>query len=151
MAKENITTTINFDLDGTLADLYGVQGWLEMLISHNPTPYQVAKPLLRMNILARYLNQLQAKGYRLAVISWLSRNTNAQYDEKVTQAKLEWLRTHLTSVQFDEIHIVAYGSPKERFAYTPNDILFDDDISNRDKWTGKAYAETDILDILKTL
>lgn len=150
MAKE-LNVTINFDLDGTLANLYGVEGWLEMLTSHNPTPYEIAKPLVRMNILARYLNQLKEKGYRLAIISWLSKGSTEKYDREVTQAKLDWLRTHLTSVEFDEINIVAYGTPKEQFAHNESDILFDDDIGNRQKWTGKAYSEADILNILKTL
>lgn len=30
--------TIWFDMDGTIADLYGVDGWLEMLIAEDPTP-----------------------------------------------------------------------------------------------------------------
>ena len=36
-----------FDMDGTIADLYGVENWLEMLIAEDPTPYAVAKPLLQ--------------------------------------------------------------------------------------------------------
>ena len=30
--------TIWFDMDGTIADLYGVEGWLEMLIAKDETP-----------------------------------------------------------------------------------------------------------------
>ena len=58
MKKLNIT--INFDLDGTLANLYGVEGWKEMLINHDETPYVIAEPLLPLNILARMLNKLQS-------------------------------------------------------------------------------------------
>ena len=36
--------TIWFDLDGTLVDLYGVEGWLEDLTNHNERPYREAKP-----------------------------------------------------------------------------------------------------------
>lgn len=64
--------TIWFDMDGTIADLYGVDGWLEMLIAEDPTPYAVAKPLVRLSTLARKLNELQRKGYKIGVISWLS-------------------------------------------------------------------------------
>ena len=35
-------TTIYFDMDGTIADLYGVSGWLEMLLAHDPAPYALA-------------------------------------------------------------------------------------------------------------
>ena len=47
---------ICFDMDGTLADLYGVPDWLAKLRSFDPTPYKVAKPLLNMAVLARLLH-----------------------------------------------------------------------------------------------
>ena len=56
---KQLNVTINFDMDGTIADLYGVPNWLEMLINHNETPYAIAEPLVRVNILARMLNRLQ--------------------------------------------------------------------------------------------
>ena len=33
-----------FDMDGTIADLYGVNGWLEYLQAENPWPYLAARP-----------------------------------------------------------------------------------------------------------
>ena len=35
--------TIWFDLDGTIANLYGVDGWLPMLRAENPAPYGNAR------------------------------------------------------------------------------------------------------------
>ena len=147
MKKLNIT--INFDLDGTIADLYGVDGWLEMLVAHDETPYVVAKPLLRLNLLARRLNALQRDGYNIAIISWLSKDGNTDYNERVTNAKLEWLANHLPSVHWDNINIVEYGTPKENFCETPFDILFDDEERNRENWNGIAFDVDDILGILK--
>ena len=144
-------TTIFFDLDGTLADLYGVENWLDYLVAYNALPYIIAKPLLRLSTLARMLNRLQARGYRIGVISWLSRDSIPTYDTEVTNAKLEWLSKHLASVNFDEINIVKYGTPKQNFAKTINDILFDDEKPNRDNWTGKAYDVENIIEILKGL
>ena len=54
--------TINFDMDGTIADLYGVENWLEYLIAENNFPYANAKPLLHLSTLARKLNTLQRNG-----------------------------------------------------------------------------------------
>jgi len=144
-------TTIYFDMDGTIADLYGVEGWLEDLINENTRPYEVARPLIRLNTLARKLNELQKMGYRIGVISWLAKNSNEEYDLSVTEAKLNWLAKHLPSVEWDEIKIVPYGTPKENFARTENDILFDDENRNRENWTGKAFAENLIMEILKSL
>lgn len=57
-----MTTTIFFDLDGTLADLYGVEDWLDMLMASDALPYEIAKPLIRLSALARLLNNLQKRG-----------------------------------------------------------------------------------------
>ena len=144
-----MTTTIFFDMDGTIADLYGVENWLDYLIASDALPYEIAKPLIRLNALARVLNRLQKQGYKVGVISWLAKNSDTDYDEKVTRAKKEWLKKHLTSVNFDEIHIVKYGTPKQTFAKTENDILFDDEEKNRNDWTGKAFDVNEIIEILK--
>lgn len=143
------TTTIFFDMDGTIADFYGVENWLDYLIASDALPYEIAKPLIRLNALARILNRLQKQGYKVGVISWLAKNSNTDYDEKVTKAKKEWLKKHLASVNFDEIHIVKYGTPKQTFAKTKNDILFDDEEKNRNDWTGKAFDVNEIIEILK--
>lgn len=142
-------TTIYFDMDGTIADLYGVENWLEYLITSDTFPYEVAKPILRFSYLARLLNQIQKRGYRIGIISWLSKDGTEEYNEAVTAAKERWLKKHLKSVTFDEIHIVAYGTPKQIFSKSNKDILFDDEEKNRINWTGKAYPETEILNILK--
>ena len=144
-----MTTTIFFDMDGTIADLYGVENWLDYLIASDALPYEIAKPLIRLNALARILNRLQKQGYKVGVISWLAKNSNTDYDEKVTRAKKKWLKKHLASVNFDEIHIVKYGTPKQTFAKTENDILFDDEEKNRNDWTGKAFDVNEIIEILK--
>lgn len=141
--------TIFFDMDGTIADLYGVKNWLDYLINADALPYEIAKPLVRLSALARVLNRLQKQGYKIGVISWLAKNSNTDYDEKVTKAKQKWLKKHLASVAFDEVHIVKYGTPKQTFANTENDILFDDEEKNRINWTGKAYDVTEILATLK--
>ena len=143
--------TINFDMDGTIADLYGVDGWLNYLINENTYPYEYAEPLLRLCHLARRLNILQKKGYRIAVVSWLSKNGTTEYNELVTEAKKVWLEKHLPSVAWDDIIIVPYGTPKENFCHNPLDILFDDEERNRNNWTGRAYDVQNILEILREI
>ncbi len=141
--------TIFFDMDGTIANLYGVENWLDYLIAKDETPYREAKPLIRMATLARLLNSIQKNGHKIGIVSWLAKNSTEEYDIKVTNAKLEWLNTHLKSVQFDEIHIVKYGTPKSTFSNNTNDILFDDEEPNRKEWKGKAFDVDIIIEILK--
>ena len=148
---KQLNVTINFDMDGTLSSLYGVEGWLDMLIAEDETPYAIAEPLLRLCSLAKTLNRLQREGYKLAIISWLSKNGSNEYGERVRQTKLEWLAKHLPSVVWDRITIVPYGTPKEFYCETPFDILFDDEEQNRENWNGIAFDVDDIMGILKTL
>jgi hypothetical protein len=143
-----MTTTVYFDMDGTIADLYSVPNWLPLLRAYDPKPYAEAKPLVNLNSLARILNRLQRQGIRIGIISWLSKNSTPEYDAKVTTAKKKWLAKHLSSVDFDEIHIVPHGTPKQNFA-TANDILFDDEAKNRENWIGKAFDVDSIIEILK--
>lgn len=140
--------TIWFDMDGTFVNLYGVNNWLEMLIAEDEKPYEIAKPLLKMNAFAKELNKLQKMGYEIGIVSWLSKNGRAEYNEKVTLAKKNWLKAHLKSVKFDYVDIIPYGTPKNEGRYG---ILFDDEKQNRQNWNGIAYDVENIMEILKGL
>ena len=148
---KQMNVTINFDMDGTIADLYSNPNWLPLLRAYDPTPYETAKPLVRLSTLARKLNALQKAGYRIAVISWLSKESTPAYDEAVTATKMAWLKKHLPSVEWDEIHIVPYGTPKQMFCNNPLDVLFDDEERNRNNWTGRAYDVQNIMEILREI
>ena len=143
--------TINFDMDGTIANLYGVNNWLEMLIAEDTTPYAEAKPMINFSSLARLLNKAQRKGNKIAVISWTSKNGSAEYNKAVAEAKKAWLAKHLPSVKWDAVNVVPYGYNKANFAESVNDILFDDEEPNRKAWTGKAYNVNNILEVLKAI
>ena len=146
-----MTNTIYFDMDGTIANLYGVNGWLESIINKDASPYTNAEPMVKMNSLARVLNNLIKRGYKVGIVSWLAKNSTEEYDKAVTEAKLNWLKTHLKSVEFEEIHIVPYGTPKHEIVENPNGILFDDEEPNRTNWLGTAYNVDAIIETLKGL
>ena len=151
---KQLNIKINFDMDGTIANLYAVEDWLPKLRNYNPTPYEEAVPLLRLCTFAKILNKLQKQGCEIGIISWLSKDSNEEYDKAVTEAKIKWLEKHLPSVHWDSINIVPYGTPKENFCRDFDDILFDDELQNRASWWakgGKAYAENNIIEILKNL
>lgn len=141
---------IYFDMDGTIADLYGVEGWLDDLIAENTRPYAEAKPLLNLSLLARYIHKAQKMGYIVGVISWLSKSGTPEYNKAVTEVKKEWLAKHLPSVEWDEIHIVKYGTPKSTCRSCPG-ILFDDEQRNLDEWGAGAVIASNLLEILRNL
>ena len=137
-----------FDMDGTIADLYGVEGWLDMLLNENTKPYEIAKPLVNMRELAKVLNRLIEKGWEIGVISWLAKNGTNDYNKKVANAKMKWLAKHLKSVRFAKIDIVEYGTPKQ---INRNGILFDDEKQNRENRLGVAYNVENIIQVLREL
>ena len=143
--------TIFLDMDGTIADLYGAKDWLPRLRAYDAKIYSEAQPLCNMNTLARKLNRIQQKGVKIGVISWGSKDKNPAFLEAVKAEKMRWLRQHLRSVSFDEIHIIEYGTKKTSFRSSSDDILFDDEKPNRDSWSGKAYEPSEILEVLKSL
>ena len=139
---------ICFDLDGTLANLYAVDGWLNMLRAYDPTPYTQAEPMLNMSAFARLLHKAQRLGYEIVIISWLSKTSDMAYDMAVTQAKIEWLRIHLPSVEWNDVFIVPYGTPKHEIC---GGVLFDDEQYNRDMWGEGAFEPCEILEFLRGL
>ena len=138
-------------MDGTIAGLYQVEGWLNNLINEQTRPYREAKSLVDMRKLGKVLNTLQAEGYHIGIISWLSKNGSEEYNERVTTTKINWLKTHLGAVEFDEIKIVKYGTPKQEVVNFPEGILFDDEEPNRNNWKGTAFDVDNILEILANL
>ena len=139
---------INFDMDGTIANLYGVDGWLDCLMNKDVKPYREAKALVNLSALARVLNRLQREGYKVCVISWLAKVNDNDYNNAVADVKIKWLTKHLPSVKWDKISIVPYGTPKSTCGVG---ILFDDEEPNRNEWGDGAYDVDNIIEVLKAL
>lgn len=143
-----------FDMDGTIADLYGVNGWVYDLRHEISTPYEIAKPLWDMDKLRAVLLELSARGWEVRIISWLSKDSSEEYKNKVRTAKKEWLDKY--NFPYEKLHFVAYGATKadsvRRYAETA--ILFDDNAKVRNGWhLGEAVnpAEIDIIKFLEAL
>ena len=148
---------ICFDMDGTIADLYGVPGWLEMLRAYDSTPYEIAPPMWDMAELAGLLAQAQTSGIEIRIITWLSKESTAEYDKAVREAKREWLVSQ--GFPFDHFHGVAYGATKadsirRYLAEDETAILIDDNSKVRNGWhMGDTIDPTtcDLLEVLREL
>ena len=140
---------IYFDMDGTIAGLYQVEGWLDSLIAEQTKPYREAKPLVNFSRLAKAMNKARRNGNKVCIVSWLAKNATEEYNARVTTSKLNYLAKHLPSVEFDEIIIVPYGTPKQNYCTNRTDVLFDDEERNRTNWTGEAYEPSKIFEVLQ--
>ena len=149
--------TIWFDMDGTIADLYAVNGWLEQLRAYNPNPYKVAEPMWDMVELARAINEIQSIGVKIVIITWASKDSTREYDMAVRQAKLEWLEE--MGFPYDFFHCVKYGTTKANtirkyMEINETAILIDDNDKVRNGWSlGETInpVDTDIIEFIRGL
>ena len=146
-----------FDMDGTIADLYAVNGWLEQLRAYNPNPYRVAEPMWDMVELARVINEIQSVGVKIVIITWASKDSTREYDMAVRQAKLDWLEE--MGFPYDFFHCVKYGTTKANtirkyMEIEETAILIDDNEKVRNGWSlGETVdpTDTDIIDFIRGL
>jgi hypothetical protein len=145
--------TIVFDMDGTIANFYGVANWLEYLQNEDTTPYEVAAPLYDMEYLNALLIILKKQGWRVVVTTWLSKGGTKEYNDRTRKAKLEWLEQY--SFPYDEIHLVKYGTTKANCTRHIGgfQILVDDNETIRKGWNlgDTINANEDILKKIEKL
>lgn len=145
---------ICFDMDGTIADFYSVDGWLDYLRDENPYPYLIARPMWDMEKLREVLLKLAEQGWEIRVISWLAKDSSEEYKNLVRQAKLAWLSHHNFPVH--KVHLVSYGTTKadcvRRYYDEQPMILVDDNRKVREGWhLGDTINPAEIEDLPKEL
>ncbi len=141
-----------FDMDGTIVDLYGVPNWLDKLESYDPSPYIEAKPMWDMRKLRMTLLVFSALGWKIRIVSWLSKGSTPEYDAFVRKAKKEWLKRY--NFPADKVHLVQYGTTKASCVrkWASPGILIDDSRKVRDGWTlGDCIDPTAIDDLSEEL
>ena len=145
--------TIYFDMDGTIANLYGVEDWLNKLKNEDASPYTEATPMLNFRKFAKLLKAVQRRGHEIGIISWLSKEATPDYNEAVRKAKKYWLKRHLPSVSWNEIHIIKYGAPKHFNCQYNSGILFYYNESVRKLWNKrvKIISEKENTEFLKKI
>lgn len=145
--------TLVFDMDGTLANFYGVDGWLEDLHNESTRPYDIAKPLYNMEVLNAILDLLRAQGWTIAITTWLAKGSTKAFDDMVRASKIAWLQKY--NFSYDEIHLVRYGTTKANCTRKNGgvQILVDDNEKIRKGWHLGATidANKNIIDELINL
>lgn len=135
--------SLYFDMDGTIADLYSVPDWLPKLRAFDSSPYEDATPIVDMGELGEYVTRLQSRGWRVGVVSWLSKVPTPEYDRAVSTSKYLWLMRNLPML--DEINFVSYGVAKHHaVAARRNAVLVDDEEQNLSSWYDESSNRTTI-------
>lgn len=128
---------IYFDMDGTLAELYSVDNVFKKLDTFDVSPYVEAKPIDKyINMLKEYKNN----GYKIIILSCLSKITNDGYDRQTVNAKGLWLDKYVGRKYIDERIFIPYTKNKSTYVYKKG-ILIDDDINVCNNWSmGKSIV-----------
>lgn len=150
-----MTKRVFFDMDGTFANLYGVDGWLDYLIAGDATPYAICPPLYEISELVNAFALLVENGYEINIISWLAKNSTKEYDAKVREAKRNWLERMGLAQYITHTRITPYGVCKSTTCKKYGDgILFDDEVQNRNAWKLGATVDAkneNIIDVINEL
>lgn len=146
--------TLCFDLDGTVADLYNVQGWLEDLQAEEAAPYYNAAERYDLDYLNDLLELYKAYGGHIIVLTWLAKGEPSEgFKRASSAAKVLWLRENLPAIT--DVCTLDYGTQKWACVQNvKNAILFDDEPLNRIQWSrqgGKAYTPGRIFRTIERL
>ena len=131
------------DMDGTIADFYGVEGWQHYLDDlQDATPYRIAKPMYNMDELNTVLSALQLYGWTIVINTWLSRVKTPKFHADIKKAKMEWLKKN--DVKFDYIVMTEYGVDKQESVknFGGFQVLVDDNPEVRKSWDGYTIDAT---------
>lgn len=146
--------TVILDMDGTIADLYKVENWLGKIRNFDPTPY--AEAALMVAGIAEAVKAIREAGAEVKVVSWLSKETNSDFDKLVRKAKRDWLAEQ--GIEVDSVRCVPYGTQKAYYRNPENiNILFDDNAEVRESFEGfnNCFAldptENNIAEVLMEL
>ena len=123
-------------MDGTIADLYAQDNWLDRLIKKDITVFTTANPVITEEQL---LSEYPLEQYDIRILSMTPKGADDTYHKRVAQAKDMWLDEHFPSLT-KRIYM-RYGHNKN-VPHNHNAILIDDSDLVRHSWKGVALKPT---------
>ena len=151
---DKIENVLVLDMDNTIADLFNVDGWLDILlkgsVSQNRQLFLSLDPLIS----EEKLKQFCSKFNHVVVMSMVPSKQTEQHDKAVMEAKIEWLhknfpfiRNIIITKRVDnknllDSSIILYDTRKnselEFWIPSSGDTLCDDSDTLRDTFVGKT-------------
>ena len=132
--------SIWFDMDGTIADLYKVEGWLPKLRSNNWSVYSECTPRHNYQRINAAIEALTANGWQVGVITWASKGIGWGKDlDKIAEVKFNWLCKFFPALADGKFACIPYGYSKADFLEEMGDgytvsYLVDDNKEVRQEW-----------------
>ncbi len=138
------------DMDGTIADLYAVENWLDRLtVQADVSVFKEAEPIYKGAHAVALEKALTFFGaaYNIIVLTKLPPLTLQKMVE-VEQIKKEWLQKHI-NYTFDDIICIPYDFSKEKYRFNEEDSLIDDEEKNLKEWNGNPITIEEFNEIVK--
>jgi len=126
-----------FDMDGTIADLYNVEGWLADILSEQEGLFDNLFPLVDEEQFGNLCEALESQGHTFGIITWLPNGCSAKYAEIVREEKYQWARRFFgTYIQYFTFVALPYGTPKQKALIhrSQKAVLFDDNHEVIELW-----------------
>lgn len=140
--------TIIFDMDGTIADLYGHPNWLPMLRGEKHI-FNLLEPMVAPLLVNSLIEKLQTV-CEVKIITWLPMNATDEYKKVCTADKKSWVKTFFPTI--GKVHAIKYGANKHYVRnLSKQSILFDDNADVRTAWTNSGRIALDETDIVRKL
>lgn len=129
---------VYLDMDGTIADLYGIENWLRRLRSEDETIFLECEPLITEEAL---LKKFPIEKYEIRILSMTPLNASPSYCLNVARQKDAWLNKFFPSIT-KRIYR-RYGHNKN-LRNSAKAILIDDSEKIRNSWKGVALNPADL-------
>lgn len=136
----NAIKTIWFDMDGTIAELYKVPNWLEMLRTSDWRVYDKCLPRANFERINSAIEALTAHGWQVGVITWASKGISWGMDcDCIGDVKFNWLTRYFPALVDGKFACIPYGESKAQFLLDMEDAgevnyLVDDNKEVREDW-----------------
>lgn len=129
---------VYMDMDGTIANLYGQNGWLEDIIAENTRPFEKAEPMTTEETLYKIFPKDK---YEIKILSMTPKKARKEYCKEVEKAKDEWLNKYFPSLT-KRIYL-PYGYNKN-LKNSSKAILVDDSEPIRENYRGLALNPAEL-------
>ena len=132
--------SIWFDMDGTIADLYKVEGWFSKLRSNDWSVYSECAPRHNYQRINAAVEVLIENGWQVGVITWASKGIGWGKDlDKIAEVKFDWLCKFFPALADGKFACIPYGYSKADFAEEMDRCyevayLVDDNKEVRQEW-----------------
>lgn len=103
-------TKIFFDMDGTIADLYSQENWLESILAEDADLFGYLPNMYTYDEMVKLKEEFP--NCVLEIITWTPMNGSNEYCAEVARKKATWIQMVYPGI-FTKINVLPYGVPKQ--------------------------------------